>query len=350
MKVCILSGGTGAPKLIQGLKEILPEEDISVIVNTGEDTMVGDLYLSPDVDTVLYTLSNQINEDTWYGVKEDTFITHNTIKEFESKDDSTFGENLRIGDKDRALKMHKTHYINKGYPLSEIIKIEKELFGIKANIFPMTDDNVKTKILINENLPNNFQGKLSDRSEASIPKSEICELPNGSNKYLIDFHDFWINRRGNANVIDIFYENSNYAGAPREALASIKNSDIIIIGPSNPITSIAPILSIRDIRDTIIESNKPVVAVSPIVGDGAVSGPAGTLMKAKGYPVSAEGVYKFYNDLAININTMILDNSDKSRIKNIELELNNSNIIYTNTIMKTIEDKINLAKSVLEGV
>ncbi|UXM84400.1 2-phospho-L-lactate transferase [Methanococcus aeolicus] len=322
MKVCILSGGTGAPKLIQGLKEILPEEDISVIVNTGEDTMVGDLYLSPDVDTVLYTLSNQINEDTWYGVKGDTFITHNTIKEFENKENNTFGENLRIGDKDRALKMHKTHYINKGYPLSKIIKMEKELFGIKANIFPMTDDIVRTKILINEN----------------------------NNKYLIDFHDFWINRRGNATVVDIFYENSNYAGAPSKTIECIKNSDIIIIGPSNPITSIAPILSIKDIKDTIIESNKPVVAVSPIIGDGAVSGPAGILMKAKGYPVSAGGVYNFYNDLGININTMILDNIDKSRIEKTKLELNNSNIIYTNTIMKTIEDKINLAKSVLGSI
>ncbi|ABR56402.1 LPPG domain containing protein [Methanococcus aeolicus Nankai-3] len=321
MKVCILSGGTGAPKLIQGLKEILPEEDISVIVNTGEDTMVGDLYLSPDVDTVLYTLSNQINEDTWYGVKGDTFIAHNTIKEFENKENNTFGENLRIGDKDRALKMHKTHYINKGYPLSKIIKMEKELFGIKANIFPMTDDIVRTKILINEN----------------------------NNKYLIDFHDFWINRRGNATVVDIFYENSNYAGAPSKTIECIKNSDIIIIGPSNPITSIAPILSIKDIKDTIIESNKPVVAVSPIIGEGAVSGPAGILMKAKGYPVSAEGVCKFYNDLGININTMILDNIDKN--KDFELKVNscdsNTAVAYTNTIMKTIEDKINLAKFIV---
>ena len=218
MKVCILSGGTGAPKLIQGLKEILPEEDISVIVNTGEDTMVGDLYLSPDIDTVLYTLSNQINEDTWYGVKEDTFITHNTIKEFESKEDSTFGENLRIGDKDRALKMHKTHYINKGYPLSKIIKMEKELFGIKANIFPMTDNNVKTKILINENLPNNFQGKLSDRSEASIPKSEICEFPHKCRNPIIaeikvhsPKYGNMINRRDEMDILRI-YENAGAAG------------------------------------------------------------------------------------------------------------------------------------------
>lgn len=185
----------------------------------------------------------------------------------------------------------------------------------------MTDDIVRTKILINEN----------------------------NNKYLIDFHDFWINRRGNATVVDIFYENSNYAGAPSKTIECIKNSDIIIIGPSNPITSIAPILSIKDIKDTIIESNKPVVAVSPIIGEGAVSGPAGILMKAKGYPVSAEGVCKFYNDLGININTMILDNIDKN--KDFELKVNscdsNTAVAYTNTIMKTIEDKINLAKFIV---
>ena len=314
MKVCLLSGGTGTPKLIQGLKKIMPEEDISVIVNTGEDTWVGDLYLSPDVDTVLYTFSDLINEETWYGVKNDTFITHETLKKYESKD---FKEFLKIGDRDRALKMHKTHYIKKGYPLSKIIEMESRMLNIKGKIYPMTDDNVETKILIEE----------KDEDE--------------KNRILLKFHDFWIKRRGRVErVLDIFYENSNYARGTDGALNAIENSDLVIIGPSNPITSIGPILSIRDIKRAL--NNKIIFAVSPIVGDGAISGPAGMLMDAKGYPVNIYGIYEYYGYL---INTLVIDNIDNTgdKIKNIKC-----NIVATNTIMDNIESRINLAREIIK--
>ena len=313
MKVCVLSGGTGTPKLMQGLKRVIPENDISVIVNTAEDTWVGGLYLSPDIDTVLYTFSDLINEETWYGVKGDTFTTHETLKKFESND---FKELLRIGDKDRALKMHKTHYINKGYPLSKIVDMEREMLNIKANIYPMTDDNVETKILIKE-------------------KDE----EGNENKVLLKFHDFWINRKGKADVLDVFYENSNYASAVDGALNAIENCDFVIIGPSNPITSIAPILSIKDIKKAI--KDKVVYAVSPIVGDSAVSGPAGVLMKAKGYSVDVIGICEFYKDI---INTLVIDNADKDKIDNIKCD-----VVATNTIMNSLTDKIKLAKDIIVG-
>ncbi len=316
MKVCVLSGGTGTPKLIQGLKNVLPENNISVIVNTAEDTWVGDLYLSPDVDTVLYTFSDLINEETWYGVKGDTFITHETLKKYESDD---FTEYLRIGDKDRALKIHKTHYINKGYPLSKIIDMERKLLNISANIYPMTNDRVETKILVKE--------------------TDEYDNENMGKKVLLRFHDFWIKRKGNANVLDVFYEGSNYANAVDGALEAIENCDFIIIGPSNPITSILPILSIKDIKKAV--KDKIVFAVSPIVGDSAVSGPAGVLMKAKGYPVNVLGVYKIYKDI---INTLVIDNADKNN--NIYNDIK-CKIVITNTIMKNLDDKIKLAKDII---
>ncbi len=325
MKVCVLSGGTGTPKLIQGLKNVLPESDISVIVNTAEDTWVGDIFITPDVDTVLYTFSNLINEETWYGVKGDTFITHETLKKFESND---FVEYLRIGDKDRALKIHKTHYINKGYPLSKIIDMERKLLNIDANIFPMTDDKVETKILIDKSLTNNNFEESNTKRNGEKSYNE---------KSLIKFHDFWIKLKGNAKVLDVFYEGSNNANAVEGALNAIENSDFIIIGPSNPITSIAPILSIKDINKAI--RDKIVFAVSPIVGNSAVSGPAGVLMKAKGYSVDVFGVYEFYKDI---INTLIVDNVDKHNIDKIKCR-----VVATNTIMKNLDDKIKLAKDII---
>jgi len=309
MKITLLSGGTGTPKLLQGLKRVVDEENISVVVNTGEDTWVGDLYLSPDIDTVLYTFADLINEETWYGVKNDTFITHETLKMFES---DGFSEFLRIGDRDRALKIHKTYFIRRGYPLSKVVEMERKLLNIKGKVFPMTDDRVETKILVEED----------------------------GEKILLKFHDFWIKRRGRAKVLDVFYENSQYAKGTDGALESIEDADLVIIGPSNPITSIGPILSIRDIRRTL--KGKRIFVVSPIVGDRAVSGPAGVLMEAKGYPVNIYGVYKFYEDL---VDTLIIDSRDNLEEKKEGIECN---IVATNIILKNMEDKINLAKRILE--
>ncbi|EHP85306.1 2-phospho-L-lactate transferase [Methanotorris formicicus] len=306
MKVTVLSGGTGTPKLIQGLKGIIPQKDISVIVNTGEDTWIGDLYLSPDVDTVLYTFADLINEETWYGVRGDTFYCHEQLKKL------GFDEVLRIGDKDRALKMHKTHFLKKNFKLSEVIDIERKALNIEAKIYPMTDDRVETKILAKEN-----DGKI-----------------------LLKFHDFWIKRRGNVDVVDVIYENAQYAKGCEGALKSIKESDFVLIGPSNPITSIGPILSIKDIKKAL--KDKFVVVVSPIVGDKVVSGPAGTLMKAKGLSVDVLGVYEFYKDI---LDVMVIDEIDADKADKIKCET-----LVTNTIMKTLNDKINLAKAILEFI
>ncbi|ACV23873.1 2-phospho-L-lactate transferase [Methanocaldococcus fervens] len=302
--ITVLSGGTGTPKLLQGLKKVVDNEKLAVVVNTGEDTWIGDLYLSPDVDTVLYTLSDLINEETWYGVRGDTFHTHEQLKKL------GFDEVLRIGDKDRALKMHKTYYLKRGYNLSEVVDMEREALGIKAKIIPMTDDRVETKIL----------AKVDGKTD------------------LLKFHDFWVKRRGEVEVLDVIYENSLYAKPCEKAVEAINNSELIIIGPSNPITSIGPILSLNGMKDLL--KDKKVVVVSPIVGDSAVSGPAGKLMKAKGYEVSVKGVYEFYKDI---VDILVIDTVDKDMAKEIPCK-----VLITNTIMKTLDDKVRLAKNIIE--
>ncbi|ABR55289.1 LPPG domain containing protein [Methanococcus vannielii SB] len=304
MKITILSGGTGTPKLIQGFKKIIPNKDISVIVNTGEDTYIGDLYLSPDIDTVIYTFSDIINDETWYGLKEDTFFCHEQLKNY------GFNEVLKIGDRDRALKMHKTALLKKGIPLSEIVELEKSSLNITSKIYPMSNDLVQSKILIEEN----------------------------GEKLLLKFHDFWIFRKGNANVLDVFYENSNYAKPADGVLRAIEESDFVVIGPSNPITSIGPILSIKEIKEALKE--KIVFAVSPIIGENPVSGPTGTLMSAKGYSVDVTGIYGYYKDI---VNVMVIDSKDINKKKEIECD-----VLCIDTIMKTIEDKVNLSKNIVE--
>ncbi|MDD2643456.1 MAG: 2-phospho-L-lactate transferase [Methanobacteriaceae archaeon] len=299
--ITILSGGTGTPKLIQGLKNIVDAEDINIIVNTVENDYFSGVYVSADIDTVLYTLSDIINEDLWYGIKDDTFITNERLSEIGSP------ELLRIGDKDRSTKIQKTLLL-KDYSLTEAVDIQRKGLNIKSKVYPMSDEDSEIKI-------------LTDKGE-------------------MEFHDFLIKEQMKPEVLDVIY--SNVKPAP-EIINTIQNSDIVIIGPSNPITSILPILKLDGVIDAL--KSTYVVGVSPIVGGSAVSGPANKFMNALGYETSSYGIASIYKSF---LNKMVIDLKDenlKSEIGKIIPE-----VTVTNTIMKTMEDKKNLAKNCLKKI
>lgn len=299
--ITILSGGTGTPKLIQGLKNIVDAEDINIIVNTVENDYFSGVYVSADIDTVLYTLSDIINEDLWYGIKDDTFITNERLSEIGSP------ELLRIGDKDRSTKIQKTLLL-KDHSLTEAVDIQRKGLNIKSKVYPMSDEDSEIKI-------------LTDKGE-------------------MEFHDFLIKEQMKPEVLDVIY--SNVKPAP-EIINTIQNSDIVVIGPSNPITSILPILKLDGVIDAL--KSTYVVGVSPIVGGSAVSGPANKFMNALGYETSSYGIASIYKSF---LNKMVIDLEDenlKSKIEKIIPE-----VIVTNTIMKTMEDKKNLAKNCLKKI
>ena len=299
--ITVLSGGTGTPKLIQGIKEIYPEEDINVIVNTVENNYFSGVYVAADIDTVLYTFSNLINDETWYGIRDDTFITNERLAEIGTP------ELLRIGDQDRATKIQKTLLL-KEHTLSEAVDIQRKNLGIKAKIIPMSDEH----------------------SEIKIETEEYGD---------IEFHDFLIKYQGQPTVTEVKYSEVNPSP---DIIKIIQDSDKVIIGPSNPITSILPIISLKGVSEEL--ENKKVIAVSPFIGTSPVSGPAGKFMSASGYETSSIGVAKIYESF---LNTLIIDSSDDEMIGEIEEII--PNVIAANTIMKTINDKKELAKLVLNS-
>lgn len=296
--ISVLSGGTGTPKLLQGMVQVINPEDITVIVNTVENDYFSGVYVAPDVDTVLYTLSGIINEDTWYGVKDDSFITHNRLKEIGCP------ETLRIGDRDRALKIQKT-ILMENHPLSHAMDIQRKELGIKSRVIPMSDQESHITL-----------------------KTDIGELK---------FHEFLVEHQGKPEVIDITYHKVDPAPG---VIESIKNSDMVVIGPSNPITSVGPIISTPGVKKAL--KNNYVVAVSPIVGDTPVSGPAAKFMQAKGYEVSSLGVAGIYQDF---LDKFIIDLTDKDLEKEIEKLI--SDVMITHTIMRNVKDKVNLARCIL---
>ena len=299
--ICVLSGGTGTPKLLQGIKEVVNPEDLSIIVNTLENDYFSGVYVSADIDTVLYTMADMINDELWYGVKNDTFITNERLAELSSP------ELLRIGDIDRATKIQKT-LLMQNHSLEESVDIQARHMGIDSKIIPMSNEDSEIKIL-----------------------TDIGEL---------EFHEFLIKHQCEPEVKDIVFSNVKPAGS---VMDTIKNSDAVIIGPSNPVTSIMPILSLKGVKEALKSTH--VVAVSPIIGNDSVSGPASKFMKALGIEVSSLGVAELYKDF---LDVMIIDEKDENLKDSIGEIINK--VIITNTIMNSSDVKINLTKKILEGI
>ena len=299
--ITVLSGGTGTPKLLQGLKEIVNPKDLTIIVNTLENDYFSGVYVSADVDTVLYTMSDMINDEFWYGVKGDTFITHERLCELGCQ------ELLRIGDIDRATKIQKTQLMKK-YGLAKAVEIQAENMGIESKIIPMSNEESDIKLI-----------------------TDIGEL---------EFHDFLIKHQSQPEVLDIKFSSVAPAGGVVDA---IKNSEAVIIGPSNPITSISPILSLEGVREALKDTY--VVAVSPIIGSDSVSGPASKFMKALDIEVSSVGVASLYEDFLDNF---IIDDKDVDKKQQLNQIVNK--VTVTNTIMDNLGAKKNLAQIIMDSI
>ena len=299
--ITVLSGETGTPKLLQGLKEVVDPSDLTIIVNTLENDYFSGVYVSADIDTVLYTMADMINDEFWYGVKNDTFITHERLEELGCP------ELLRIGDIDRATKIQKTQLMEK-YGLSKACEIQAENMGLQSKIIPMSEEDSEIKII-----------------------TDIGEL---------EFHDFLIKHQSEPDVIDLKFSEVS----PTDGIVdAIKDSDAVIIGPSNPITSISPILSLEGVREALKDTY--VIAVSPIIGSDSVSGPASKFMKALNIDVSSVGVASLYEDF---LDTIVIDIQDN--VKKAEINQIINKVIVTNTIMNNLDAKKNLAQMIIDSI
>lgn len=298
--LAVLSGGTGTPKLLQGLKEVIGAEDLAVIVNTAEDKWLPHGYFSPDVDTVLYTLCDLIDEGTWHGIRGDSYRTHDRLVEL------GFDEVLQIGDLDRAVHIQRGELLRKSKSLSEAIAIQSRALNVRSKVYPMSNDPVETVILTDE-------GEM-------------------------DLHEYLIEKSGNPVVRDVYIRGLESARACDEAVEAIEEADGIVIGPSNPISSILPILSVRGIQRALIKRRSKCIAVSPLIDGKAFSGPTEIFMRAKGLGVNSWSIAELYRDY---ISALIVHESEDA------FDHPDVKCLKANTIMKTISDKKNLAALVL---
>jgi LPPG:FO 2-phospho-L-lactate transferase len=255
--ITFLSGGTGTPKLLRGMQKVMDRHEISVIVNTAEDIWISGNHISPDLDTVMYLFAGILNTDTWWGIRNDSFTTHEEITRL------GIDEFIAIGDRDRAVQIARGEMIRNGMRLTNATKILCDRFGVRENVLPMTDTEVTTLV-----------------------KTDLG---------LIHFQEYWVRAKGKIEIEQVVRSFNEPPVATEEVLAVIGASDAVVIGPSNPITSISPILACEGMKTAL--SDKLVIAVSPFIGSSPVSGPAGALMKAAGFEPSSLGTINCYEGL-----------------------------------------------------
>ena len=232
--ITVLAGGTGSVKLVRGLAS--QSRELTVISNIGDNIWLHGLYVCPDIDTLLYGLADLLDNVQGWGIKNDSF---GFLRQMEMLGEQTW---FRLGDRDLATHLLRTNMLKNGKSLSEITEWLRNKYTISTKVIPATDNAIETKI-------------ITDQGEMHI-------------------QEFWVKHRGEPKVMDIIYEGANRSRINPEAIHALKRSKIIIIAPANPITSIGPMLAIKGFKKDLITERKKIVAISPLIGDRAVSGPA----------------------------------------------------------------------------
>jgi LPPG:FO 2-phospho-L-lactate transferase len=302
--ITALAGGVGAARFLTGLLKVVKEEDVSVIVNTGDDIDMFGLHISPDIDILAYTLSSIVEEEKGWGIKGDTFCCLEMLKRFGLE---TW---FAIGDKDFATHIFRTDLLRKGFTLSEVTDKICHGLGLKAKLLPMTNDRFETRIRLNEGT--------------------------------VHFEEYFVKRGSKDNVLGVEFAGAANAKPSPKVIDSIMGAETVVICPSNPIVSIGTILSVEGIREALKKTEARVIGISPIIAGAPIKGSADKLLRGLGFEVSAFSVAQFYDDF---LDDFVIDNIDlaeKNRIENLGIQVKT-----TNTIMKNLEDKVQLAKVVL---
>jgi LPPG:FO 2-phospho-L-lactate transferase len=307
MRLVALAGGTGAAKLLRGLDALVGAGALTIIGNTGDDALIWGLHVSPDLDTVCYTLGGLIDEDRGWGLRDETFRTLGEMVRF---GEPTW---FNLGDRDLATHVHRTRLLREGLTLTDVTaRIARDL-SVSHAVLPMSDQPVRTRIL----------------------------GPDG----WLSFQEYFVREKTQVDVRQVDYAGADSALPAPGVLDAIATADAVVICPSNPVTSIGPILAVPGIARALEATEAVVLAVSPIVGGQAVSGPAGRLMAANGLEVSAVGVAAAY---APWLDVLLLDEDDAALAP--RLEAAGARPIVAGTIMRGREGEIALARRVLEAL
>lgn len=306
-KYLALTGGVGGAKLVLGLSHVLDTEQLLVVVNTGDDFQHLGLFVSPDIDTLIYTLSGLSNRELGWGRQDESWKFMQACEELGME---TW---FRLGDKDLALHLFRTQGLAQGLTLSEVTRELCKRFNINTQIVPMSDDSIKTFV---------------NTTAGTLP-----------------FQEYFVKHRCEPEVIEL-----EYKGVENAQMSSLFEQSLddpalqaVIICPSNPFLSVQPILSLPNVRKKLKEIKQPVIIVSPIVDGQALKGPTGKIMKELGFDCDVSGIVDYYADIADGI---VIDSKDSTNVE--EIESRGIKVHTSNIVMQSLQDRKDLAKEVIQ--
>jgi LPPG:FO 2-phospho-L-lactate transferase len=302
--IVVLTGGTGGAKFVDGLRQTVSANELTIIINTGDDLEWWGLYVSPDVDSITYVLAGMLSNERGWGVKGDTFFCLETMGRLRQP------IWFHVGDRDLALHLLRSKLLAQGKTLSEATTEIGRSLGVQACILPMSNSRVETRV----------------------------DTPAGE----FSFQEYFVQRWYQDPVKSVRFAGAADAEAAPGVIDAIMLARVVLVAPSNPISSLGPILAVPGIKEALQRTRAPVAAISPIVGGAAVSGPAGILMAAQGLPVSIAGVARAYKDF---LDVLIVDGRDTQAAE--ELRRSGLRVHCTNTLMRTAGEKAELARTVL---
>ncbi|WP_458187170.1 2-phospho-L-lactate transferase [Haladaptatus sp. NG-WS-4] len=338
--VTFLSGGTGTPKLLDGARSVFSPAETTVVGNTGDDVELGGLLVCPDIDTVLFQQGDVLNRETWWGIADDTTETHDELHrlaasagladgprylpdEFQTdgrdiarwRRFSGVAEFMLLGDRDRAVHVTRTGLLDEGHTLTETTRILADAFDSPVDVVPMSDDPVASIVHTpgGGEQTDGLRSTSDDRSDGTM-----------------HFQEFWVARGGDPDVVDVEFRGASEADPSPAAFDAIANEPVVV-GPSNPVTSIGPMLAIDGLRAAL--ESTTVVAVSPFVEDRVFSGPAAKLMAAVGYDPSTAGIAEAYPF----VDAFVLDDEDGTDL--------DRPVVRTGTEMNDTEDSERVARA-----
>ena len=307
-RITVIAGGVGAAKFLRGLLAVHPNQLVTAVVNVADDFRLHGLAISPDLDTVTYTLSGLVNPDTGWGRADESWRVKDELARLGGQ---TW---FNLGDLDLALHLYRTQRLSEGASLTEVTLELCDKLGIEATLLPASNEEIRTQLKV-------------------------------QNQGWVDFQDYFVAQQHNVVIEDLRFEGIEAASPGPEVISSLEKSDVIVIAPSNPFVSVKPVLEIPGVVDVLRERRTQVVAISPIVGGLALKGPASRMLEELGFERNSVGIASLYRDFA---GTLVIDQKDSALTSQVQSE--GMRAAVTDTIMDTPERAAALAQTALAEI
>jgi LPPG:FO 2-phospho-L-lactate transferase len=318
--ITVIAGGVGAARMLRALLHVVDASEVTAIVNVGDDLVLHGLHISPDLDTVTYTLADAINPDTGWGLVNESWQSRTMLEQYGGV--SWFG----LGDRDLGTHLYRTQRLHEGADLATVTAEIIAAWNLGLTVLPATCDSLRTMVTL----------AADDAAGSNTPI-----LAAGTE---ISFQEYFVQRHHSVPISNVRFEGAEDSEPAPRVLDAIESADLIVIAPSNPLVSIAPVLAVPGIRDALVRRRKNVIAVSPIIAGAALKGPADRMLAELGHDASVLGVAALYNEF---VSTLVIDTADdslKSAVESFGL-----NCIVTETIMSKPGVSESLARTVLSG-